>query len=94
MINSFRHVGLRFFFETGYKAGIRSERIFLLYRILSILDVATAIRQINPKLLASQAHGKPAGLLIDGDGRAGITAKMDLKLSGALGKSSDLWIRM
>jgi proteic killer suppression protein len=47
MIKSFRHKGLKKFFQTGYKAGIQpghSERLRL---ILAKMDTAYAIKDLN-----------------------------------------------
>lgn len=47
MIKSFRHAGLRAFFESGSKAGIRPDHATRLRRILGILDAAISVEQIR-----------------------------------------------
>jgi proteic killer suppression protein len=47
MIVSFRHSGLRAFFEAGSKAGIRPEHAPRLRRILGVLDSAAVIEQVD-----------------------------------------------
>lgn len=47
MIKSFRHAGLRAFFETGSKAGIRPDHAARLRRILGVLDGASSIDQAH-----------------------------------------------
>ena len=88
MIKSFRHAGLQSFFETGSKAGIRPEHASRLNRILGILDAATLIEQ------AHLGISRPHLSKVLNNGRASITAEMDLKLSEALGQPPGLWIRM
>ena len=47
MIKSFRHKGLKLFFETGSKAGINSAHAAKLARQLSRLNVATSDSDMN-----------------------------------------------
>lgn len=47
MIKSFRHAGLRAFYETGSKAGIRPDHASRLRRILGVLESASVIGQVN-----------------------------------------------
>ncbi len=47
MITSFRHAGLRAFFDTGSKAGIVAQHAVRLRRILGVLEAAHSIDQIN-----------------------------------------------
>ncbi len=47
MIKSFRHAGLRAFYETGSKAGIRPDHTSRLKRILGVLESASVIGQVN-----------------------------------------------
>ncbi|MDR3390505.1 MAG: type II toxin-antitoxin system RelE/ParE family toxin [Sulfuriferula sp.] len=47
MIKSFRHAGLKSFFETGSKAGIQPEQAPRLNRILGVLDASSVIEQVN-----------------------------------------------
>ena len=62
MIKSFRHAGLRAFFETGSKAGIRPDHAARLRRILGVLDGASSIDQIH--LPGFDLH-KLSGELVD-----------------------------
>lgn len=62
MITSFRHAGLRAFFETGSKAGIVAQHASKLRRILGVLDAAQTIDQVNlPGLRLHKLTGKLAG---------------------------------
>lgn len=47
MIKSWRHKGLKDFFETESKAGIRPDHAAKLKRLLSQLDYATAPQDMN-----------------------------------------------
>jgi proteic killer suppression protein len=47
MIKSFRHKGLKLFFETGSKAGINAAHATKLARQLSRLNVATSDSDMN-----------------------------------------------
>lgn len=47
MIKSFRHKGLKSFFETGSRAGIQPKHAARLSRQLSALDVATTAADMN-----------------------------------------------
>ena len=47
MIKSFRHKGLKAFFETGNKAGIQAQHADKLARILARLDVAKTPEDMN-----------------------------------------------
>ena len=47
MIKSFSHKGLRRFFESGDLRGIQSDHAAKLRRILSVLDNATKLRDMN-----------------------------------------------
>ncbi len=47
MIKSFRHDGLKAFYETGSKAGIRPDHATRLRRILGVLDGATTVEQVR-----------------------------------------------
>lgn len=47
MIKSFRHKGLKLFFETGSKAGINAAHAAKLARQLSRLNVATSDSDMN-----------------------------------------------
>jgi len=47
MIISFRHKGLRLFYETGSTRGICAEHAAKLARVLSFLDCATAPADVN-----------------------------------------------
>ena len=47
MILSFRHKGLRAFFETGTTKGIRSDHAKRLGRILAMLDRAEDLKAVN-----------------------------------------------
>lgn len=63
MIKSFRHAGLRLFYETGSKAGIRPDHASRLRRILSILESASVIGQVNvPGFTLHPLTGDLAGL--------------------------------
>ena len=63
MIKSFRHPGLRSFYETGSKAGIRPDHASRLRRILGVLESATVIGQINvPGFKLHPLTGELAGL--------------------------------
>jgi proteic killer suppression protein len=47
MIRSFEHKGLKAFFETGSKAGIRPDHVAKLRRQLSQLDEAISAQDMN-----------------------------------------------
>jgi toxin HigB-1 len=49
MIQSFRHKGLRRFFETGSTTGIQSAHARRLQMILAALDTAAAIEDMSPR---------------------------------------------
>ena len=62
MITSFRHAGLRAFFETGSKAGIVAQHASKLRRILGVLGAAQTFDQVNlPSLRLHKLTGKLAG---------------------------------
>lgn len=62
MIISFRHAGLRAFFESGSKAGIVAQHAARLRRILGVLDAAQTIDQVNtPGLRLHKLSGRLAG---------------------------------
>jgi proteic killer suppression protein len=62
MIISFRHKGLKTFFETGNKAGIRAKHAERLRLILARLNVVTEMRDMNlPGLKLHKLEGKYAG---------------------------------
>ncbi|MCX2694479.1 type II toxin-antitoxin system RelE/ParE family toxin [Pseudomonas sp. DCB_CB] len=47
MIKSFRHKGLKAFYETGSTRGIRADHAKRLQRLLTLLDVASAPGQMD-----------------------------------------------
>ena len=47
MIKSFKHKGLKFFFETGHKAGIRPDHEQRLRLILAKMQTAHALKDLN-----------------------------------------------
>ena len=58
MIRSFRHKGLRVFYETGSRRGIAAARANRLQEILTLLDVATSPRDLAlPGLKLHQLQG-------------------------------------
>ena len=62
MIISFRHKGLKTFFETGNKAGIQAKHAERLRLILARLNVVTELRDMNlPGLKLHKLEGKYAG---------------------------------
>ena len=62
MITSFRHKGLRQFYETGSKAGIQAQQAGRLRLILSRLDTAKEPRDMNlPGLRLHPMSGDLAG---------------------------------
>jgi len=79
MIKSFQHKGLKAFFETGSKAGIRPEHTAKLARQLSRLDIAKTTDDVNvPGWLLHPLSGDLAGhysLVVNGNWR--ITFKFE-----------------
>jgi proteic killer suppression protein len=62
MITSFRHKGLRQFYETGSKAGIQAQQAGRLRLILARLDAAIESRDMNlPGLWLHPMSGDLAG---------------------------------
>nr|WP_226989430.1 type II toxin-antitoxin system RelE/ParE family toxin [Desulfuromonas sp. TF] len=62
MITSFRHKGLRQFYETGSKAGIQAQQAGRLRLILARLDAAREPRDMNlPGLRLHSMSGDLAG---------------------------------
>jgi toxin HigB-1 len=62
MITSFRHKGLRQFYETGSKAGIQAQQAGRLRLILARLDAAREPRDMNlPGLRLHPMSGDLAG---------------------------------
>lgn len=47
MIRSFRHRGLKLLYEKGSRKGIPSQRAEQIENVLSVLDVASSIREIH-----------------------------------------------
>ena len=47
MINSFRHRGLRFFYERGTTRYLRADQVPRIRRILGLLDVATGPKSLD-----------------------------------------------
>ena len=63
MIKSFRHKGLKKFFETGSKAGIQTEHAGKLTRQLGLLNRASQPEDVNiPGWYLHSLHGDLAGL--------------------------------
>jgi proteic killer suppression protein len=63
VITSFRHKGLRRFFETGSTAGIQAKHAARLRLILGRLNVATEPRDMGlPGLKLHPLHGDRAGM--------------------------------
>ncbi|MEP6483216.1 MAG: type II toxin-antitoxin system RelE/ParE family toxin [Rudaea sp.] len=63
MIRSFRHKGLRRFFETGSTAGIQPSHARRLQAILTLLDAAKVIEDLGASrlklhALRGQQHGR------------------------------------
>ena len=63
MIRSFRHKGLRRFFETGSTSGIQPAHAKRVQMILAALDTASAIEDMQPRrfrlhALKGSAHGR------------------------------------
>jgi proteic killer suppression protein len=79
MIKSFQHKGLKVFFESGSKAGIKPEHATKLTRILLRLDIAKAPDDINlPGWRLHQLTGGLAGyysIVVNGNWR--ITFKFE-----------------
>jgi proteic killer suppression protein len=62
MIRSFEHKGLKAFFETGSKAGIRPDHVAKLRRQLSQLDEAISAQDMNlPGWKLHPLHGELEG---------------------------------
>lgn len=62
MIKTFRHKGLRAYFETGSKAGIQAKHADRLRLILARLSVAAEPRDMNlPGLRLHKLEGDSAG---------------------------------
>jgi proteic killer suppression protein len=62
VIRSFRHKGLRGFFETGSKAGIQPAHAARLRMQLAALDTARAIGDMDiPGFRLHRLRGKPTG---------------------------------
>lgn len=62
MIKSFRHKGLKAFFETGSKAGIQAHHASRLRRQLARLEVARVAQDVNlPGWELHPLHGSMVG---------------------------------
>jgi proteic killer suppression protein len=62
MIRSFEHKGLKAFFETGSKAGIRPDHVAKLRRQISQLDEAISAQDMNlPGWKLHPLHGELEG---------------------------------
>ena len=79
MIKSFQHKGLKVFFETGSKAGIKPDHAPRLTRQLLRLDIAKTANDVNlPGWRLHQLSGDLAGhysIVVNGNWR--ITFKFD-----------------
>lgn len=63
MIKSFRHKGLKDFFETGSKRGITSEMATRIRIRLDVIDAAKVITDINlPGFKLHELKGQRAGM--------------------------------
>ena len=63
MIRSFKHTGLKKFFQTGNKKGINPDHAEKLGRILDKLDIALAPRDLNlPGYQLHELIGDKAGM--------------------------------
>lgn len=59
MIRSFKHKGLKKFFETGSTAGIDAKQAKKIALRLSVLDLAKVIDDVDPtRLLLAPANGR------------------------------------
>ncbi len=68
MIRSFRHRGLKRFFDREDRSGLRLDMVNVIQEILTVLDEATDPQQLNlPGLSSSPAQGRVERLLV-GDG--------------------------
>jgi len=65
MIISFRHKGLRLFFETGSTRGIHAAHAAKLARVLSFLDRASVPEDVNLPLAIASLKGRFEWLLVD-----------------------------
>ena len=62
MIISFKHKGLRTFYETGQTRGIRADQARRIGRILAMLDEAHSLEDLNrPSLKLHELIGNRAG---------------------------------
>lgn len=63
MIKSFRHKGLREFFESGKTKGIRQDHVKKLRRILTTLHAAETLDDVNaPDFKLHELKGKDKGV--------------------------------
>ncbi|MGN8159454.1 type II toxin-antitoxin system RelE/ParE family toxin [Salinisphaera sp. RV14] len=63
MIKSFKHKGLKKFFETGSKAGIQAQHANRLRLVLGLLDAATKVGEMDvPSLRLHSLSGDRADM--------------------------------
>ena len=79
MIRSFKHKGLRRFFETGSTAGIQASHAARLRLILGRLDASTQPQDMNlPGLRLHELKGKRSGIwAVDVSGNWRITFRFN-----------------
>jgi len=81
VIKSFKHKGLRRYFETGSKAGIQTKFAGRLRLQLAALDTAQVIEDMD--VPGYRLHSRSA-----------VSPEMALRLSKALGRSPESWLAM
>ncbi|WP_295999486.1 HigA family addiction module antitoxin [Rugamonas sp.] len=98
MITSFRHKGLRRFFEFGSLAGIQADMKMDMFNPLHpgefIRQVYLAPNGVSGRACAARLGVAPStlGRILNGTG--GISPAMAQRLSQTLGRSTESWLAM